>query len=127
MGKPAAHDGAICKCSFGVAPAPLNVLPESRVMIEGTPAATIMNSEIINLPTFGMCLTLSNPTVAAATAASLGVLHPMPCVPVLTPWVPGSPTTLIGGNPALVEGSQCICAYGGVVELLFPGCVRTLE
>lgn len=114
-------------CSFGVAPAVLAVLPESRVMIEGTPAATIMDSEMINIPTFVMCSSPSNPTVAAATAAALGVLTPMPCLPVLTPWVPGSPKTLIGGKPALVAGSECMCAYGGVVQILMPGAMRTME
>lgn len=127
MGRPAVHMGAMCQCSFGLAPASLIVLPAKRVMIEGTPAATISDSEIINVPTFGMCSSLANPEVASATAAALGVLTPMPCVPVLVPWVPGSPTTLIGGEPALVEGSQAICAYGGVVEINSPGCTKTLE
>ncbi|HET9075890.1 MAG TPA: DUF4280 domain-containing protein [Acidimicrobiales bacterium] len=127
MGKPAVHMGALLSCSFGLAPATLNVLPVRRVMIEGTPAATIEDSEIVNVPTFGMCSSLANPEVAAATAAALGVLTPMPCVPVLTPWVPGSPTTLIGGAPALVSGSQCVCGYGGVVQISFPGSTRTME
>lgn len=127
MGEPAVHMGAQVMCSFGMAPADLIVLPEKMVMIEGTPAATIMDSEIVNIPTFGMCTTPSNPEVAAATAAALGVLTPMPCVPLLTPWVPGSPTTLIGEEPALVVGSQCQCAYGGVVEIMMPGTLRTME
>lgn len=119
--------GAMLLCSFGMAPTTLQVLPEKRVMVEGTPAATIMDSEIVNVPTFGMCSSLANPEVASATAAALGVLTPMPCVPVLTPWTPGSPTTLIGKQPALAEGSQCQCAYGGVVQITFPGTTRTLE
>lgn len=127
MGKPAAHMGAMCMCSFGLAPASLNVLPAKRVMIEGTAAATITDSEILNLPSFGMCTSLANPEVASATAAALGVLTPMPCVPLLAPWVPGSPQTVIGGTPALVEGSQCMCSYGGVVQMTFTGCVRTME
>ena len=114
-------------CSFGMVPAELVVLPARRVMIEGTPAATIMDSEIINVATFGMCTSLANPEVATATVAALGVLTPMPCVPVLSPWVPGSPKTLIGSVPALVAGSECVCAFGGVVELTFTGCVRTTE
>ena len=127
MGKPAVHMGAMLMCSFGAAPATLIVPPSSEVLIEGTPAATIMDFSPSNVPTFGMCTSLANPQVAAATAAALGVLTPMPCVPVLTPWVPGSPMTLIGGQPALVEGSQCMCAYAGVVQITFPGCTKTLE
>lgn len=127
MGEPAVHMGAMLQCSFGLAPATLNVLPSRMVMIEGTPAATIMDSEIVNVPTFAMCNSLANPEVAAATAAALGVLTPMPCVPLLTPWTPGSAQTLIGKEPALVAGSQCQCAYGGIVEITFPGATKTLE
>lgn len=127
MGKPAVHMGAMLTCSFGMAPASLIVLPDKMVLVEGTPAATIMDSEMTNVPTFAMCQSLANPEVAAATAAALGVLTPMPCVPVLTPWVPGSPQTLIGKQPALVEGSQCMCAYGGVVQITFSGTTHTME
>ena len=80
-----------------------------------------------NIPPFGMCTSLANPTVAAATSAALGVLTPMPCLPaVVAPWVPGAPRTLIGGKPALTSGSTCTCAYGGVISLTFPGAVRTM-
>lgn len=127
MAMPAVVEGALLQCSFGLAPTSLNVLPTSRVLVEGRPAGTITSSEIVNVPTFGMCSSLANPEVATATAAALGVLTPMPCVPMLMPWAPGSPTTLIGGIPALVAGSMCQCAFGGVVEILFPGSTRTLE
>jgi uncharacterized Zn-binding protein involved in type VI secretion len=123
---PVVHMGALVQCSFGLAPASLNVLPTSRVIVEGTPVANITCSAPVNIPTFGMCTSLANPTVAAATAAALGVLTPMPCVPVLTPWAPGSPTTTIGGAPALVMGNTCQCAYGGVIQILFPGAMRTI-
>jgi uncharacterized Zn-binding protein involved in type VI secretion len=119
------HMGALVLCSFGLAPASLIVLPTARVMVEGTPAANITCSEPPNIPTFGMCSSLANPEVAAATAAALGVLTPMPCVPALTPWVPGSPTVTVGGMPALVSGNTCQCAFGGVVQIAFPGVVRT--
>jgi uncharacterized Zn-binding protein involved in type VI secretion len=123
---PVVHMGAMVQCSFGLAPATLNVLPTSRVIVEGTPVANITCSAPVNIPTFGMCTSLANPTVAAATAAALGVLTPMPCVPALTPWVPGSPTTTIGGAPALVMGNTCQCAFGGVIQIVFPGAMRTI-
>jgi uncharacterized Zn-binding protein involved in type VI secretion len=117
---------AMIQCSFGVAPSTLNVLPMAKVMIEGKPAATIVDANpMVNIPPFGMCTTPSNPTVAAATAAALGVLTPMPCVPVTTPWVPGSATTMIGGKPALTLGSTCTCAWGGVIQVTFAGSVKT--
>lgn len=118
--------GALTQCSFGMLPATLVPMGTSKVMVEGRPAAVITDSAPgVNLPTFGMCTSLANPTVAAATAAALGVLTPMPCVPATTPWVPGAPTTVLGGLPALVSGSTCTCAFGGVVQLTFPGSVRT--
>lgn len=126
MPMPAVVAGALLQCSFGMAPTSLEVLPDTQVLVEGRPAANITCSTIVNVPTFGMCISLANPEVAAATAAALGVLTPMPCVPVLTPWVPVS-TTLIGGQPAVVAGSTCMCAYGGVIQVLDPGTVKSLE
>ena len=119
--------GAMLMCSFGVAPSTLNVLPTNKTMA-GTPAANIMdNKPLVNIPPFGMCMSLANPTVAAATAAALGVLTPMPCVPVIpAPWAPGSPTVLIGYMPALNNTSKCVCNWGGVISITFPGQVTTL-
>jgi hypothetical protein len=119
--------GAMLQCSFGLAPSTLNVLPTKRVMIEGRPAAVITDIAMgMNIPPFGMCSSLANPIVAAATAAALGVLTPMPCIPmIVAPWAPGAVRTTVGGMPALVSGSICTCAYGGVVQMIMPGAVRT--
>jgi uncharacterized Zn-binding protein involved in type VI secretion len=96
-------------------------------MVGGQPAATIQDfTPMVNIAPFGMCTTLSNPTVAAATAAALGVLTPMPCVPVTTPWRPGSVSVMIGGKPALTNSSQCQCAWGGIIAIGMPGQVTTL-
>ncbi|HEY2042204.1 MAG TPA: DUF4280 domain-containing protein [Jatrophihabitans sp.] len=122
-----AVQGGMVQCSFGLAPATLNVLPTARVTVEGRPAAVVTDIVMgANLPPFGMCSSLANPTVAAATSAALGVLTPMPCVPlVVAPWMPGAPRTAIGGVPALVSGSTCTCAWGGVLTLTLPGAMRT--
>jgi len=119
--------GAMMMCSFGVAPSALVVLPANQTMVGGPPAANIMdNKPIMNIPPFGMCTTPSNPAVAAATAAAMGVLTPMPCVPVTpAPWAPGSPTVLIGNMPALNSTSKCMCAWGGVISITYPGQVTT--
>jgi len=119
--------GAMMMCSFGVAPSALVVLPANQTMVGGPPAANIMdNKPIVNIPPFGMCTTPSNPAVAAATAAAMGVLTPMPCVPVTpAPWAPGSPTVLIGKMPALNSTSKCMCAWGGVISITYPGQVTT--
>lgn len=126
MPMPAVVQGALCQCSFGLAPASLNVLPTSLVQIENMPAADITCCTPVNIPTFGMCTSLANPEVAAATSAALGVLTPMPCVPALTPWVPGSATTLVGGQPALTMGSTSVCGFGGEIQILNPGSTKTL-
>src|SRR5215471_347599 len=66
--------GAMMMCSFGVAPSTLVVVVPT-VLGQGPPAANIMdNIPIANIPPFGMCQSMANPTVAAATAAALGVL-----------------------------------------------------
>jgi hypothetical protein len=115
--------GAMLMCSFGVAPAALSVLPTNRVMAGGPPAATIMDHiPIVNIPPFGMCTSLANPTVAAATTAAFGVLTPMPCMPVVpAPWVPGAPTVLIGSMPALDNNCKAMCAWAGVIQITVPG------
>jgi uncharacterized Zn-binding protein involved in type VI secretion len=121
-----ANLGAVLLCSFGMAPSSLIPLPTPRVLIEGRPAATIADcAPLVNIPPFGMCTSLANPTVAAATTAALGVLTPMPCIPVTTPWKPGALKTMIGGKPALVSGSMCNCSWGGIIQMTMPGAVRT--
>ncbi|HEX7804990.1 MAG TPA: DUF4280 domain-containing protein [Cellulomonas sp.] len=128
MGKPAAAATAMLQCSMGAAPSTLVVLPIARVLIEGKPAATITDmAPFLNIPPFGMCMSLGNPQVLAATAAALGVLTPMPCIPATMPWVGGATTTLIGGKPALTLGATCTCGFGGVISMTMPGSVKTLE
>ena len=113
--------GAMLTCSFGMAPSVLNVLPVARV-VSNTPLATIMdNVPLVNVMPFGLCRSPANPAVAAATAAAMGVLTPMPCIPVIPgPWIPGSPTVLIGGKPALNNTCKLMCAYGGVIQITNP-------
>ncbi len=117
--------GAGLACSFGMAPGTLNVLPAARTM-NRTPVAAITDcAPMVNVTPFGMCQSMANPTVAAATAAAQGVLTPMPCVPVIpAPWAPGSPTVLVGGKPALNNSSKLMCAWGGVISITNPGTVN---
>lgn len=115
--------GATLMCSFGMAPSSLSVLPTNCTYAGGPVAANIMdNVPCLNIMPFGMCQSLANPTVAAATAAALGVLTPMPCVPVTAaPWTPGSPTVMIGSMPALNNTSKLMCSWGGVIQITVPG------
>lgn len=114
--------GAMMQCSFGVAPSSLTILPTNG-LLTGAPAATIMDHiPIVNVPPFGMCSSSSNPVVAAATAAALGALTPMPCVPLTaSPWVVGAPTVLVGNMPALNDSAKLNCAWGGVIQIMAPG------
>jgi hypothetical protein len=71
---------------------------------------------------FGMCSSPSNPVVASATAAALGVLTPMPCVPnTTTPWAPGATTVLLANQPVLNDTSTLNCMWGGVIKVNFAG------
>jgi hypothetical protein len=114
--------GALLQCSFGLAPSTLVVLPTNKV-VTPTPAATIMDhAPLVNIMPFGMCNSLANPTVAAATAAAMGALTPMPCLPATAaPWVVGAPTCLIGNMPALNSTSTLLCMWGGVITISNPG------
>lgn len=106
---------SLCACSFGVTPAVLSVSSQQTVKICGMPAATIMDNKF---PTFGMCSSLLNPTVASATSAALGVLTPMPCQPALVaPWAPGVPTVMVCGKPLLNNSCKLMCAYGGIIQV----------
>ena len=88
--------GTVLQCSFGMAPSVLNVLPTARV-ISSMPMASIADCvPLVNIMPFGMCSSMANPTVAAATAAAMGALTPMPCIPLIAgTWMPGSPTVLV--------------------------------
>jgi len=116
-------NGAMLQCSMGMAPSSLMVLPVNRTMTSSQPAATIMdNKPMVNVMPFAMCQSLANPTVASATAAAMGALTPMPCIPnTPAPWVPGSPTVLIASQPALNNSSKLMCLWAGVISINVPG------
>jgi hypothetical protein len=99
------------------------VLPINRVMTDNVPDANIMDHiPLVNIMPFGMCMSPSNPVVAAATAAALGVLTPMPCVPATpAPWVPGAPTVMLGDMPTLDNTSTLMCTWAGVITFVDPG------
>ncbi|WP_434155552.1 DUF4280 domain-containing protein [Pseudomonas sp. JZ134] len=129
MGCPHTCSGATLQCSFGMTPSMLNVLPLNRTLIGGMPAANLQDHiPLVNILPFGLCQSLANPTVAAATAAALGALTPMPCIPATaTPWLPGgAPTVLLGVMPALDANSTLMCNWAGTIKILYPGQVQVL-
>lgn len=113
--------GASLTCSFGQAPSTFIVLPQNRVTTT-MPLANIMDHKpLVNIMPFGMCQSLANPAVAAATAANYGKLQPMPCVPnTPSPWLVGSPTVLVGNMPALNNTAKLMCMWGGIIQITNP-------
>lgn len=116
-------NGAQLMCNMGMSPSALVVLPKNRMMTGNQPAANIMDHvPMLNVMPFGMCMSPANPTVAAATAAALGVLTPMPCIPnTPSPWAPGAPTDLLAFQPSLDNVSKLPCMWAGVISVVMPG------
>ena len=117
--------GAQMMCAMGMAPSNLVVLPVNRVQTNQVPDANIMDHvPMVNIMPFGNCISPAFPATAAATAAALGVLTPMPCIPATpAPWVPGavSPPVLLGNFPSLDNVSTLNCIWGGVITFITPG------
>ena len=114
--------GAKLKCSEGLSPGSLTVLPANGTDAGETPAATVMDYKpMVNVAPFGMCKTQANPQVAAAPTAAQGVLTPQPCVPVISsPWSPGSSVVTINEQNALTDDSTCKCTWTGTIEITDP-------
>jgi hypothetical protein len=118
-------NGATLKCAMAVPPgiSTFVVLPVNRMTTSGQPAANINDHvPMVNIMPFGACMTPSNPAVAAATTAALGVLTPVPCMPVTpAPWVTGAPTVLLANIPTLDNTHTLNCTWGGIITVLYPG------
>ena len=115
--------GAMLQCSFGAAPSTLMVLPVNKV-VQTLPVANIMdNKPFVNILPFGVCSSMANPAVAAATAAPPpGVLKPQPCTPAtVAPWTPGKATVLVGNMPIIDQTSKLMCSFGGCIQVVSPG------
>ncbi len=116
-------NGAELACTFGSSPSSLVVLPLNRTRASNQPEATVQDYvPMMNVMPFGMCMSPSNPQVAAATAAAMGVLTPQPCLPATSsPWSPGAMTVRIANLVALDNISMCTCMWGGVVTITDAG------
>ncbi len=113
---------ALMTCSFGAAPSTFVATPRPVMSSYMTVGIITDNIPLTNILPFGMCTSLANPSVAAATSAALGVLTPMPCIPnTPSPWVPGSPTHIVTGIPALNDTCKLMCLWAGVISITYPG------
>jgi hypothetical protein len=108
--------GAALQCSFGTTPATFSA---SSTDVSGSEmaAGTVNDFATANVPSFGMCTSMSNPQVASATSAAQGVLTPQPCQPLLSPWTPGSSGATVDGDPALDDASTFSCSFGGTITI----------
>ena len=118
--------GASCLCTMGTAPGQISATNQMGIRVGGRPVASIADcAPMSNVGSCGMCTSLANPAVAAATAAALGVLTPQPCVPAPAgPWIcPGK--VRVGGKPVLTTDGKLTCAYGGTLSIMDPGQATT--
>ena len=113
-------------CTMGTAPAPIKVTSQGKVLAGGKPCGSIQDCQgLANVGPFGLCTSMANPQVAAATAAALGVLTPQPCIPASAgTWIPTKPKVLIGGKPCLTNDCKLVCAYAGQISITNPGQVK---
>lgn len=121
MTKPVLIQGSLLKCSFGNAPAPIMVLPDKKVKSMLPVAVKSDHIPLVNILPFGMCSNPANPMVISATAAAMGVLTPVPCIPcTVQEWTGECRKVKIQGKPALNMDSRLQCLYGGQIQTSAP-------
>ena len=115
--------GAMLQCTFGTTPCSLMVTDPTRPKCGNLPMATIQDSiPSTNIPTIGMCQSITNPQVSSATAAAMGTLTPQPCIPAIaSAWSPGSAQIKVKGVPALTNTCKCMCMWAGNISITNPG------
>lgn len=119
--KPLIVQGTLLKCSFGNAPTPMMVLPDKKVNAMFPVAVKSDHIPLLNILPFGMCSNPANPMVAAATAAALGVLTPVPCIPcTMQEWSGFCEKVKVHGAEALNMDSKLSCLYGGNIQVAAP-------
>ncbi|MDP4180313.1 MAG: DUF4280 domain-containing protein [Bacillota bacterium] len=111
--------GAKLKCSFGDNESNFQIPMDHKISINNKPQGNIMDFKPnMNILPFGMCSSLANPTVAAATAANYGRLQKMPCIPVtVTPWFNAKMNVLLENFPAMLDCSKTTCMWCGIISI----------
>ena len=110
--------GALLQCTMGSAPSALDI-PTTRGVSAGGRAVATVTDQLsgTNIRPFGQCRSPANPAVAALPPGASA-----PCAPaIVSPWTPGSSTVKAGNLPAVHNGCQCICRWGGTVTIVSPG------
>lgn len=111
--------GAKIKCSFGDKETVLTAPVSHGHYLKDKAVLNIMDFKpMANIFPFGMCSSLANPTVAAATAANNGRLQKMPCIPnVVSPWIGGKINVLVESQPALLNNCKNVCIWCGQITI----------
>lgn len=109
---------AVCKCTFGVL-CPVTILPTTNVFISGARCVRMPDATTINLPSFGMCYSLTNPSVIKTP---VGIV-PCMCVPNIlgSNWFTKKFNVKVCGQSVCSNGDKCFCLYGGLITIEFPG------
>jgi hypothetical protein len=106
------EDGALARCQFGTASAPIRTTNHTTVAT----ASDFVPFE--NIQPFGVCSCPGNPQVTAARGAAT----PMPCVPAVSePWQVAESRMWVRGVRALDPQSWARCRWGGLIQLTHPG------
>jgi Domain of unknown function (DUF4280) len=114
-----AADGAILACDKGTMPSPLGVIAVNPQIKAVTKLAAEVTDckPALNIRSFGMCNSMGNPAVQAATELNKGVLTPQPCTPnVISAWS-GATIVTIRRKPAIHVGSSTSCTFGGSIDI----------
>jgi hypothetical protein len=102
-------DGAVLECSSGTAPGTLKI--DHAVRANGSAVATVADHvPLVNIPAMGQC-------------KALGMQG---CVPNTTPWQPSTHAD-INGLPMIDAGAICNCQNGGVIRIVQPGTLVTIN
>ena len=106
-------EGDSVNCSMGSAPCKIKVVSNDKLFVENKKVATVNDYKIPSISGFGMCKSMSNPKVEAATAAANGVLQPQPCEPVINSSWSGNTKLCAKGIMAITDKSHNKCLYAG--------------
>lgn len=122
-GIPYVTANAILRCPFGLMTSILNVVDPTRPSIGFNKMATIQDRHPINIPPFGMCTSILNPEVEAATALALGTLTPAPCpcVQAMMGWSLAPNNVVSKSSYYLDQTCTLLCSFGGNIMIVHSG------
>lgn len=123
-GIPYVTQNAILRCPFGLMTSILNVVDSTRASI-GKNKMAVQSDKVplVNIPIFGMCTSIVNPAVQAATLAAMGTLTPAACpgVKAIMGWSPPPSNVLNSTSRYLLQTCTLLCSFGGNIHIVHSG------